>query len=154
MSDGMAYLRRGQRPVCPPGESGLPHRTEARMMERALAQGWVSPTEGRQLVERMIDGVRNAPTFRDRAISAPVVVTAALRDLKERANAVQERQGETQATLAALRAVGQSPKGRALLGELSELSCRQGAIPGEGEPPAALPPPPAADGEAPATAPG
>jgi len=159
MSDGMAYLRRGAGGRMPPGESGLAHRTEARLIERAVAQGWVSREEGRELVERMMDGVRNAPSFRDRAICARVVVAAALRDLKERESAAQGRQDEDRArhaaSVAAIKAVGRTPEGQALLAKLSGLLFHeQGAIPAEGELPAALPPPPAADGEAPTPAPG
>jgi hypothetical protein len=102
----------------------------------------------------MMDGVRNAPTFRDRALCARVVVAAALRDLKERANAFQDRQDEAQARLAAsvaaMQAVGRTPEGQALLAQLSELLLReQGAIPAEGEPHPALLAPPTADGTAP-----
>jgi hypothetical protein len=113
--------------------------------------------ERRQAIEQCLHDLETAESVRDRMIAVRALAALDSINVQRERNALQERQGETNATLAAMRIRAQSdPEIRALILQLAERSLdlpppAPGPPPDQLAPAAPLPP---ADGPPPLPGPG
>lgn len=106
------------------GERGrIPPIRDLRTVERLVSRGWVDDETGRRIAEEMAkiilhDGMASR---RDRIMAARVYAAFRQGDLREEANAIQDR-GQTQsAHQRALAALLSSEEGRRILSSLSSI---------------------------------